>query len=102
MLPECSSAGLQMRTCFELRNVDVCTRSCLQVRVFWPAMGRWYNGRISSYNSKTGGRPCPSLHTDYKAPRMCMDVIACADSSSASACLRRAAQGKGAVPWARS
>ena len=26
----------------------------LQVKVFWPAMGRWYIGRVSAFDSKTG------------------------------------------------
>ena len=29
--------------------------SCkLQVKVFWPAMGRWYIGRVSAFDGKTG------------------------------------------------
>ena len=26
----------------------------LQVKVFWPAMGRWYVGKVSAFDSKTG------------------------------------------------
>ena len=26
----------------------------LQVKVFWPAMGRWYIGRVGAFDGKTG------------------------------------------------
>ncbi len=35
--------------------MQVVRPSCaLQVKVFWPAMGRWYIGRVSAFDGKTG------------------------------------------------
>ena len=36
-------------------TLQIVTCPCaLQVKVFWPAMGRWYIGRVSAFDSKTG------------------------------------------------
>ena len=37
------------------KDMQIVRSSCtLQVKVFWPAMGRWYIGRVSAFDSKTG------------------------------------------------
>lgn len=74
---------------------------CVQVKVFWPAMCKWYAGRVGDYDAQTGRHTILYKDGDVRKLALQHEAVLWTDVpglDAASLTTARLAAGFGAVP----